>query len=102
MIFSQQFKVRPRNLRLLLEQKYLETSQMKLIVPKFAASACLFALLVAPAGVFAQDRNDRDNKGKNRYAVPEPSTLVMTLVGMGLGIGLVIAGLRRNRSTSAA
>jgi hypothetical protein len=87
---------------LLLEQKHLETSRMKLIVSKFAASACFFALLAAPAGVFAQDRNDRGDKGKNRYAVPEPSTLVMTLVGMGLGIGLVIAGLRRNRSTSAA
>jgi hypothetical protein len=96
------WKVRPRNLRLLLEQKQLETSQMKLILPKFSASVCLFTLLAAPAGVFAGDRHDRDDKDKNRYAVPEPSTLVMTLVGMGLGVGLVIAGLRRNRSTSAA
>jgi hypothetical protein len=32
---------------------------MKLIHPKFAASACLFALLAAPRGVFAKDRNDR-------------------------------------------
>lgn len=43
-----------------------------------------------------------DKGGNGHYAVPEPSTLAMTLVGMGLGLGLVIAGIRRNRSTSAA
>lgn len=77
---------------------------MKVLHPKLAASACLFAMLAAPAAVLA-DRDDkgRADKGSNaHYAVPEPSTLAMTLVGMGLGLGLVIAGTRRNRSTSAA
>jgi hypothetical protein len=77
---------------------------MKLINPKFAASACLFTLLAAPAIVLADrpDYGGRDKGGKKHYAVPEPGTLAMTVVGLGIGLGLVIAGLRRNRSTSAA
>jgi hypothetical protein len=76
---------------------------MKVINPKFAASACLFAMLAAPVAVLA-DRDDRDrhDRDKKHYSVPEPSTLAMTVIGMGLGLGLVVAGLRRNRSTSAA
>jgi hypothetical protein len=76
---------------------------MKLINPKFAASACLLTLLAVPVAVFANnDLGARGDKDKKHYAVPEPSTLAMTVLGMGLGVGLVIAGLRRNRSTSAA
>jgi hypothetical protein len=74
--------------------------KMKFLNPKFAASACLFTMLAAPVAVLA-DR-DRGGKDKNRYAVPEPSTLAMTVIGLGLGLGLVVAGLRRNRSASAA
>jgi hypothetical protein len=75
---------------------------MKLINPKFAATACLFALLAAPAITFAdggddQGQNNNDQGRKKHYAVAEPSTLIMTLAGMGLGIGLVVAGVRRNR-----
>jgi hypothetical protein len=80
---------------------------MKLFDSKFAAGACLFALLAAPAGVFADRPGsgyDKDNKGGKKgdknWAVPEPSTLVMTLTGLGLGIGLAVVGLRRNRSRS--
>jgi hypothetical protein len=69
---------------------------MKLIHPKFAATTCLFAVLAAPVIAFA-DGGEIDGKHKKNYAVPEPSTLIMTLAGMGLGIGLVIAGVRRNR-----
>jgi hypothetical protein len=81
---------------------------MKLINPKFAATACLFALLAAPAVVFADDdRNegkykDKDKDKHHSYAVPEPSTLIMTLAGLGLGIGLVVAGVRRNRRRTVA
>ena len=76
---------------------------MKLINPKFAASACLLTLLAVPVAVFANnDFRDRGGKDKKNYAVPEPGTLAMTVIGMGLGVGLVIAGLRRNRSSSAA
>jgi hypothetical protein len=76
---------------------------MKLINPKFAASACLLALLATPVAILA-DRDPRSFGGKDKknYSVPEPSTLAMTVVGMGLGIGLVIAGLRRNRKPSVA
>ena len=76
---------------------------MNLINPKFAATACLFGLLAAPAITFAgggddQGQNNNDQGGKNHpYAVPEPSTLIMTLAGMGLGMGFVVAGVRRNR-----
>jgi hypothetical protein len=73
---------------------------MQLMSAKFAASACLFALLAAPAVVLANKPNNRYDKHPRRVA--EPSTLVMTAVGLGLGIGLVAMGLRRNRSTSAA
>jgi PEP-CTERM motif len=83
---------------------------MQLIHPKFAATTCLFALLATPAAVFA-DRpgsgHDNGNKGGKKdgnknWAVPEPSTLVMTLAGMGLVLGLAIVGRRRNRSRSVA
>jgi hypothetical protein len=80
---------------------------MKLINPKFVATTCLFALLAAPAAVFAEHHGD-DGRGKDRYkdrklhTVPEPSTLAMTLAGMGLVLGLAIVGLRRNRSRSVA
>jgi len=97
-------KVRPRNLGVVQHQEFLGDPLMKLINTKFAASACLFTLLAAPAIVLA-DRPDYgrpDKGGKKGYPVPEPSTLAMTVVGMGLGLGLVIAGIRRNRKTSAA
>jgi hypothetical protein len=77
---------------------------MKLLInPKFAATACLFGMLAAPAAVFADHPGygggDDGNYGKKKkYTVPEPSTLVMTLAGMGLAIGLAVMGLRRNRS----
>jgi hypothetical protein len=72
---------------------------MNLINPKFAATACLLGMLAAPAAVFAdRPRYDKGGKNDKKVAVPEPSTLVMTLVGMGLGIGLAVVGLRRNRS----
>ena len=74
---------------------------MKLINPKFAATACLLGMLAAPAAVFADHpRYDKGGKKDKTWAVPEPSTLVMTLVGMGLGIGLAVVGLRRNRSSA--
>jgi hypothetical protein len=77
---------------------------MKLVNPKFAASAFMFTLLAAPAIVLADRPNygGPEKGGKKHYAVPEPSTLAMTVVGLGLGLGFVIAGLRRNRSTTAA
>jgi hypothetical protein len=76
---------------------------MKLINPKFAASACLLTLLAVPVAVYANnDLAHSAAKDKKHYAVPEPGTLALTVIGMGLGVGLVIAGLRRNRSTSAA
>jgi hypothetical protein len=76
---------------------------MKLFNPKFAVIVCLLTLLAAPVAVLADsNRWDRGDKDKKHYAVPEPSTLAMTVIGMGLGVGLVIAGLRRNRSASAA
>jgi hypothetical protein len=74
---------------------------MKLSNPKFAAGACLLVMLAAPAGVFARYRHP-DPEHKKPVPVPEPSTLVMTVVGMSLGMGLIVAGLRRNRSTNPA
>ncbi len=80
---------------------------MRLMNPKFAATTCLFALLATPAAVFAEHHGD-DGKGKDwhkdrkLHAVPEPSTLAMTLAGMGLVLGLAIVGLRRNRRRSVA
>jgi hypothetical protein len=76
---------------------------MKLINPKFAAAACLFGMLAAPAAVFAdhpRNGGGGDDKKDKKWAVPEPSTLVMALAGMGLAIGLAVVGLRRNRSRS--
>ena len=74
--------------------------------PKFAVTVCLFTLLAAPAAVFADGHEGRykDDKDKHKkpYAVPEPSTLIMTLAGMGLGIALVVAGVRRNRRAPIA
>jgi hypothetical protein len=70
---------------------------MKLDNPRFLASACLVALLAAPAGVLA-----RDGKDKKHVSVPEPSTLVMTIAGIGLGMGLIVLGLRRKRASNAA
>jgi hypothetical protein len=83
---------------------------MKLINPKFAATTCLLGVLAAPAAVFADRPSsgyDNGNKGGKKggdknWAVPEPSTLVMTLAGMGLVLGLAIVGLRRNRRRSVA
>jgi hypothetical protein len=78
---------------------------MKLSTSKIASSACLLALLAAPAGLLAQPPRggqppERGNKNK-QVAVPEPSTLVMTAVGVALGMGVVLIGFRRNRETSA-
>jgi len=96
---------------------------MKLIQYKFAVTTFLLVLLAAPAAVFADGHGDDGNRrdeggdgdwgeGRDRggdrdkrhdhYAVPEPSTLIMTLAGMGLGIGLVAAGVRRNRRRTVA
>ena len=72
--------------------------------PKLAVTACLFALLAAPVAVFADghDARDKGDKHKKPYAVPEPSTLIMTLAGLGIGIGLVVAGVRRSRRSTIA
>jgi hypothetical protein len=79
---------------------------MKLSNPEFLAAACLVAMLAAPAGVLARNRaldNGGDkNKDKKTTAVPEPSTLVMTLAGVGIGLGLLVAGMRRKSATNAA
>ena len=69
---------------------------------KFAASACLLAMLAVPAGVFAQGP-DKDKYDKHKpKATPEPSTLVLTLVGVGIGAGLIWASMRRNRGSATA
>jgi hypothetical protein len=72
---------------------------MKLSTSKIAASACLFAMLAAPAGLLAQRRGGDPDKQHKNVAVPEPSTLVMTAVGVALGMGFVLFNLRRNRET---
>jgi hypothetical protein len=87
-------------LRLLSQKNLFGDLPMKLSHPQFAASACLLAMLAAPAGLLAHDSR-RPNDPKKTYAVPEPSTLVMTALGMALAMGLVLVGLRRNRPTSA-
>ena len=79
---------------------------MKFINPKFAATACLFGMLAAPAAVFAGHGiplppRPLFPKPTPIARVAEPSTLVMTLAGMGLGIGLAVVGLRRSRSVTA-
>ena len=71
---------------------------MKIISPKLAASACLFAILAAPLTGLANPQGHGEKDGKNKkYAVAEPGTLAMTVAGLGLGMGLVVFGLRRNR-----
>jgi hypothetical protein len=77
---------------------------MKLINPKFAAAACLFGMLAAPAAVFAGypaaalPTSPRPTPISAR--VPEPSTLAMILVGAGFVIGLTVVEIRRNRRRS--
>jgi hypothetical protein len=85
---------------------------VKLIKPKFAVTTCLLVFLTVPAVVFADGRGDddhyrgRDRGGdkdkRHRYAVPEPSTLLMTLTGMGIGNGFVVRKFRRNRRRTIA
>jgi hypothetical protein len=75
--------------------------------PKFAVTVCLFALLAAPAVMFAHGDDDEgrykgDKDKHHSYSLPEPSTLIMTLAGLGIGMGLVVAGVRRNRRTTIA
>jgi len=78
--------------------------------PKFAVTVCLFALLAAPAVMFAHGDDDEgrykgDKDKHHSYSVPEPSlasTLIMTLAGLGIGMGLVVAGVRRNRRATIA
>ena len=72
---------------------------MKIISPKWAASACLFAILGVPlTGLANPQRHSQDDKKKDKkYSVAEPGTLAMTVAGLGLGMGLVVLGLRRNR-----
>ena len=83
---------------------------MKLINPKFAATACILAcwqrpLLYLPVIVRHRHHHCRPHRSFPKPTpiarVAEPSTLVMTLAGMGLGIGLAVVGLRRNRSVTA-
>jgi hypothetical protein len=87
---------------------------MKLIspkfAPKFAAAACLFGMLAAPAAVFAGHHKPQPPPPPPWYhkpeptpaRVPEPSTLAMILVGTGFCIGLTVVEIRRNRSRSVA
>jgi hypothetical protein len=79
---------------------------MKLSNPEFLAVACLVTMLATPAAVVARNRaldNGGDkNKDTKTTAVPEPSTLVMTLAGVGIGLGLLVAGMRRKSATNAA
>jgi hypothetical protein len=76
---------------------------MKIISPKLAASACLFAILAAPLTGLANPKGYPDKNDKNKkYSVAEPGTLAMTVAGLGLGMGLVIFGLRRNRKSVTA
>jgi hypothetical protein len=74
---------------------------MKIISPKLAASACLFAILGVPlTGLANPQGHGQDDKKKNKkYSVAEPGTLAMTVAGLGLGMGLVVFGLRRNRKS---
>jgi hypothetical protein len=72
---------------------------MKIISPKLAASACLFAILAAPLTGLANPKPGKNNK---KYPVAEPGTLAMTVAGLGLGTGLLLFGLRRNRKSVTA
>jgi hypothetical protein len=84
---------------------------MKLINPKFAAAACLFGMLAAPAAVFAGHHKPQPPPPPPPWyhkpiptpaRLPEASTLEMILVGMGFGVGLTVVEMRRNKSRSVA
>ena len=85
---------------------------MKLInpkfAPKFAAAACLFGMLAAPAAVFAGSpaaplpTPPLYPKPTPTARVPEPSTLAMILVGTGFVVGLTVVEIRRNRRGSVS
>ena len=105
----------PSSLGLLFHSRDLRGDlSMKLINPKlglkFAAAACLFGMLAAPAAVFAGHRKPEPPPPPPWYhkptptpaRLPEPSTLAMILVGTGFGIGLTVVEMRRNKSRSVA
>ena len=55
-----------------------------------------FRLLAAPAAVFAGHHPPPPWYGPpppSHARMPEPSSLVMTLVGMGFGVGLAVVGI---------
>jgi|HubBroStandDraft_6_1064221.scaffolds.fasta_scaffold563762_2 hypothetical protein len=78
---------------------------MKLInpklAPKFAAAACLFGMLAAPTVFAGHHPPPWYGPPPPPTRMPEPSSLVMTLVGMGFGVGLAVVGLRRKRGVTA-